>query len=107
MVSSLCSSSKLSNGETESVKTMIVHDETESDPATTPCKDGTLIVRQVTARVLVICPYKFNVLLFQFYVHQSCSFCHFKSFIPFCLISFVCLSHCCFVLTLLLNQFLL
>ncbi|XP_062383835.1 mitogen-activated protein kinase kinase kinase kinase 4-like isoform X5 [Sardina pilchardus] len=39
-------SSKLSNGETESVKTMIVHDETESDPATTPCKDGTLIVRQ-------------------------------------------------------------
>ncbi|KAJ8253492.1 hypothetical protein GJAV_G00213740 [Gymnothorax javanicus] len=39
-------SSKLSNGETESVKTMIVHDEVESDPATTPCKDGTLIVRQ-------------------------------------------------------------
>ncbi|XP_036396241.1 mitogen-activated protein kinase kinase kinase kinase 4 isoform X11 [Megalops cyprinoides] len=39
-------SSKLSNGETESVKTMIVHDEAESDPATTPCKDGTLIVRQ-------------------------------------------------------------
>ncbi|XP_031414572.1 mitogen-activated protein kinase kinase kinase kinase 4 isoform X2 [Clupea harengus] len=38
-------SSKLSNGETESVKTMIVHDEAESDPAT-PCKDGTLIVRQ-------------------------------------------------------------
>ncbi|KAL2087814.1 hypothetical protein ACEWY4_016642 [Coilia grayii] len=39
-------SSKLSNGETESVKTMIVHDEPESDIATTPCKDGTLIVRQ-------------------------------------------------------------
>ncbi|KAG2456609.1 TNIK kinase, partial [Polypterus senegalus] len=40
------SSSKLSNGETESVKTMIVHDDTESDPAVTPSKDGTLIVRQ-------------------------------------------------------------
>ena len=26
---------------------MIVHDEAESDPATTPSKDGTLIVRQV------------------------------------------------------------
>ncbi|KAJ8283135.1 hypothetical protein COCON_G00056540 [Conger conger] len=33
-------SSKLSNGESET------HDEAESDPATTPCKDGTLIVRQ-------------------------------------------------------------
>ncbi|XP_048834552.1 mitogen-activated protein kinase kinase kinase kinase 4 isoform X2 [Brienomyrus brachyistius] len=39
-------SSNLSNGETESVKTMIVHDESESDPATTPTKDGTLIVKQ-------------------------------------------------------------
>uniref|UniRef100_A0A8C4RU06 non-specific serine/threonine protein kinase n=1 Tax=Erpetoichthys calabaricus TaxID=27687 RepID=A0A8C4RU06_ERPCA len=36
----------LFNGETESVKTMIVHDDTESDPAVTPSKDGTLIVRQ-------------------------------------------------------------
>ncbi|XP_066517574.1 mitogen-activated protein kinase kinase kinase kinase 4-like isoform X5 [Hoplias malabaricus] len=43
---SRANSSKLSNGETESVKTMIVHDEAESDPATTPSKDGTLIVRQ-------------------------------------------------------------
>ncbi|XP_068458189.1 mitogen-activated protein kinase kinase kinase kinase 4 isoform X3 [Clinocottus analis] len=39
-------SSRLSNGETESVKTMIVHDEGESDAGSTPCKDGTLIVRQ-------------------------------------------------------------
>uniref|UniRef100_A0A3Q0RE78 non-specific serine/threonine protein kinase n=1 Tax=Amphilophus citrinellus TaxID=61819 RepID=A0A3Q0RE78_AMPCI len=39
-------SSRLSNGETESVKTMIVHDEGESDAGTTPCKDSTLIVRQ-------------------------------------------------------------
>ncbi|XP_062259078.1 mitogen-activated protein kinase kinase kinase kinase 4-like isoform X4 [Platichthys flesus] len=39
-------SSRLSNGETESVKTMIVHDEGESDAASTPCKDSTLIVRQ-------------------------------------------------------------
>ncbi|XP_017565597.1 mitogen-activated protein kinase kinase kinase kinase 4 isoform X2 [Pygocentrus nattereri] len=46
---SRASSSKLSNGETESVKTMIVHDEAESDPATTPSKDGTLIVRQSVA----------------------------------------------------------
>ncbi|XP_034002525.1 mitogen-activated protein kinase kinase kinase kinase 4-like isoform X9 [Trematomus bernacchii] len=36
-------SSRLSNGETESVKTMIVHDE---DAGSTPCKDSTLIVRQ-------------------------------------------------------------
>ncbi|XP_066517572.1 mitogen-activated protein kinase kinase kinase kinase 4-like isoform X3 [Hoplias malabaricus] len=46
---SRANSSKLSNGETESVKTMIVHDEAESDPATTPSKDGTLIVRQSVA----------------------------------------------------------
>ncbi|KAI1885133.1 hypothetical protein AGOR_G00217060 [Albula goreensis] len=39
-------SSKLSNGETEST-----HDEAESDPATTPCKDGTLIVRQSTGDI--------------------------------------------------------
>ncbi|XP_060943938.1 mitogen-activated protein kinase kinase kinase kinase 4 isoform X1 [Limanda limanda] len=39
-------SSRLSNGETESVKTMIVHDEGESDAGSTPCKDSTLIVRQ-------------------------------------------------------------
>uniref|UniRef100_A0A673AKD2 non-specific serine/threonine protein kinase n=1 Tax=Sphaeramia orbicularis TaxID=375764 RepID=A0A673AKD2_9TELE len=40
-------SSRLSNGETESVKTMIVHDEGENDAGSTPCKDSTLIVRQV------------------------------------------------------------
>ncbi|XP_041440139.1 mitogen-activated protein kinase kinase kinase kinase 4 isoform X11 [Xenopus laevis] len=34
------------NGETESVKTMIVHDDAESEPAMTPSKEGTLIVRQ-------------------------------------------------------------
>nr|XP_046260754.1 mitogen-activated protein kinase kinase kinase kinase 4-like isoform X2 [Scatophagus argus] len=39
-------SSRLSNGETESAKTMIVHDEGESDAGSTPCKDSTLIVRQ-------------------------------------------------------------
>lgn len=44
---SSCRSSRLSNGETESVKTMIVHDEGESDAGSTPCKDSTLIVRQV------------------------------------------------------------
>uniref|UniRef100_A0A4W5NV63 non-specific serine/threonine protein kinase n=1 Tax=Hucho hucho TaxID=62062 RepID=A0A4W5NV63_9TELE len=38
-------SSRLSNGEMEPVKTLIVHDEGESDSKTTPCKDGTLIVR--------------------------------------------------------------
>uniref|UniRef100_A0A4W4GQ41 non-specific serine/threonine protein kinase n=1 Tax=Electrophorus electricus TaxID=8005 RepID=A0A4W4GQ41_ELEEL len=43
---SRASSSKISNGETESVKTMIVHEEEESDPTTTPSKDGTVIVRQ-------------------------------------------------------------
>ncbi|XP_037662443.1 mitogen-activated protein kinase kinase kinase kinase 4 isoform X41 [Choloepus didactylus] len=40
------SSLNLSNGETESVKTMLVHDDVESEPATTPSKEGTLIVRQ-------------------------------------------------------------
>ncbi|XP_060225917.1 mitogen-activated protein kinase kinase kinase kinase 4 isoform X19 [Meriones unguiculatus] len=40
------SSLNLSNGETESVKTMIVHDDGESEPAMTPSKEGTLIVRQ-------------------------------------------------------------
>ncbi|XP_041127697.1 mitogen-activated protein kinase kinase kinase kinase 4 isoform X8 [Polyodon spathula] len=38
--------SKLSNGETESVKTMIVHDDVESDPAITPSQEGTLIVHE-------------------------------------------------------------
>uniref|UniRef100_A0A8C2ESF9 non-specific serine/threonine protein kinase n=1 Tax=Cyprinus carpio TaxID=7962 RepID=A0A8C2ESF9_CYPCA len=43
----LSSSSKLNNGEKDSVKTMLVHDESESDPAaTTPSKDVTSIVRQ-------------------------------------------------------------
>ncbi|XP_036609492.1 mitogen-activated protein kinase kinase kinase kinase 4 isoform X9 [Trichosurus vulpecula] len=42
------SSLNLSNGETESVKTMIVHDDVESEPAMTPSKEGTLIVRQNT-----------------------------------------------------------
>ncbi|XP_072433711.1 mitogen-activated protein kinase kinase kinase kinase 4 isoform X4 [Chiloscyllium punctatum] len=41
-------SSKLSNGETESVNTMIVHDDLEllAETPVTPSKDGTLIVRQ-------------------------------------------------------------
>ncbi|XP_076990050.1 mitogen-activated protein kinase kinase kinase kinase 4 isoform X25 [Tamandua tetradactyla] len=42
------SSLNLSNGETESVKTMLVHDDVESEPAMTPSKEGTLIVRQST-----------------------------------------------------------
>ncbi|KAM5319391.1 mitogen-activated protein kinase kinase kinase kinase 4 isoform 12-T12 [Glossophaga mutica] len=42
------SSVNLSNGETESVKTMIVHDDVESEPAMAPSKEGTLIVRQST-----------------------------------------------------------
>ncbi|XP_036913204.1 mitogen-activated protein kinase kinase kinase kinase 4 isoform X34 [Sturnira hondurensis] len=42
------SSVNLSNGETESVKTMIVHDDVEGEPAMTPSKEGTLIVRQST-----------------------------------------------------------
>ncbi|XP_064124604.1 mitogen-activated protein kinase kinase kinase kinase 4 isoform X17 [Loxodonta africana] len=42
------SSLNLSNGETESVKTMIVHDDVESEPAMTPSKEGTLIVCQST-----------------------------------------------------------
>ncbi|XP_034042710.1 mitogen-activated protein kinase kinase kinase kinase 4-like isoform X3 [Thalassophryne amazonica] len=38
--------SKLSNGEAESAKTIIVHNEGESNAGSTPCKDSTLIVRQ-------------------------------------------------------------
>jgi len=37
---------RLSNGETESLKTMLAED-SESDLATTPSKDGTLVIRQV------------------------------------------------------------
>lgn len=39
------SSSRLSNGETESVKTMVVLE--DDDASSTPCKDSTLVVRQV------------------------------------------------------------
>ncbi|XP_076119056.1 mitogen-activated protein kinase kinase kinase kinase 4-like isoform X1 [Alosa pseudoharengus] len=39
-------SSRLSNGETELVKTMVVHDDGESEASSTPCKDSTLVVRQ-------------------------------------------------------------
>lgn len=48
------SSLNLSNGETESVKTMIVHDDVESEPAMTPSKEGTLIVRQVPEPLLLL-----------------------------------------------------
>ncbi|XP_068164990.1 mitogen-activated protein kinase kinase kinase kinase 4-like isoform X3 [Antennarius striatus] len=41
---------KLSNGETESAKTMLVED-SESDQVTTPSKDGTLVIRQSTADI--------------------------------------------------------
>lgn len=37
---------RVSNGETESAKTMLVED-SESEQATTPSKDGTLVIRQV------------------------------------------------------------
>ncbi|XP_037395579.1 mitogen-activated protein kinase kinase kinase kinase 4 isoform X9 [Pygocentrus nattereri] len=41
-------SSRLSNGETESVKTMVVH---EDDASSTPCKDSTLVIRQSSGDV--------------------------------------------------------
>ncbi|KAM4601883.1 mitogen-activated protein kinase kinase kinase kinase 4-like isoform 1-T1 [Polymixia lowei] len=41
---------KLSNGETESLKTMLAED-SESDQATTPSKDGTLVIRQSTGDI--------------------------------------------------------
>ncbi|XP_047659044.1 mitogen-activated protein kinase kinase kinase kinase 4-like isoform X6 [Tachysurus fulvidraco] len=53
---SRASSSKVSNGETESVETMILHDEAESDTAITPSKDGTLIVRQSVAEKIRLVP---------------------------------------------------
>uniref|UniRef100_A0A3Q3FJZ8 non-specific serine/threonine protein kinase n=1 Tax=Labrus bergylta TaxID=56723 RepID=A0A3Q3FJZ8_9LABR len=67
-------SSRLSNGETESVKTMIVHDEGESDAGSTPCKDSTLIVRQVPAEKETN---KSLDYIFSFFF--CCAFC---SFIP-------------------------
>ncbi|XP_063323621.1 mitogen-activated protein kinase kinase kinase kinase 4-like isoform X9 [Pelmatolapia mariae] len=41
---------RVSNGETESAKTMLVED-SESEQATTPSKDGTLVIRQSTADI--------------------------------------------------------
>ncbi|XP_061841066.1 mitogen-activated protein kinase kinase kinase kinase 4-like isoform X1 [Nerophis lumbriciformis] len=41
---------RLSNGETGSAKTMLVED-SESEQATTPSKDGTLVIRQSTADI--------------------------------------------------------
>uniref|UniRef100_A0A672Z5H4 non-specific serine/threonine protein kinase n=1 Tax=Sphaeramia orbicularis TaxID=375764 RepID=A0A672Z5H4_9TELE len=41
-----------SNGETESAKTMLVED-SESDQAMTPSKDGTLVIRQVRAHSVI------------------------------------------------------
>uniref|UniRef100_A0A8C1UTL0 non-specific serine/threonine protein kinase n=1 Tax=Cyprinus carpio TaxID=7962 RepID=A0A8C1UTL0_CYPCA len=41
-------SSRLSNGETEAAKTMVVQD---SDASSTPCKDSTLVMRQVPSPV--------------------------------------------------------
>ncbi|XP_038133845.1 mitogen-activated protein kinase kinase kinase kinase 4-like isoform X1 [Cyprinodon tularosa] len=41
---------RLSNGETDSAKTMLVED-LESEQATTPSKDGTLVIRQSTADI--------------------------------------------------------
>ncbi|XP_066542106.1 mitogen-activated protein kinase kinase kinase kinase 4 isoform X3 [Hoplias malabaricus] len=43
-------SSRLSNGETESVKTMVVHEDGD-DASSTPCKDSTLVVRQSSGDV--------------------------------------------------------
>ncbi|KAM6893288.1 mitogen-activated protein kinase kinase kinase kinase 4-like isoform 5-T5 [Lycodopsis pacificus] len=41
---------RMSNGETESAKTMLLED-SESDQASTPSKDGTLVIRQSTADI--------------------------------------------------------
>lgn len=81
------SSSKVSNGETESVKTMIVHDEAESDTAITPSKDGTLIVRQVREGgplFVLVCFVGF----FSSFIHSFCMYFIiyiFFSFLPFIL----------------------
>lgn len=70
-----CSSSRLSNGETESVKTMIVHEEGESDAGTTPCKDSTLIVRQVLGdRKKNNQSFTSYFLAFPLFVHFVCSY---------------------------------
>lgn len=69
-----CRSSRLSNGETESVKTMIVHDEGESDAGSTPCKDSTLIVRQVPSQQEVHARVSFPIFLrFLSSVPSSCA----------------------------------
>ncbi|XP_060731805.1 mitogen-activated protein kinase kinase kinase kinase 4 isoform X9 [Tachysurus vachellii] len=43
-------SSRLSNGETESMKMMVIHEDGD-DASSTPCKDSTLVVRQSTGDV--------------------------------------------------------
>lgn len=68
------SSSKVSNGETESVKTMIVHDEAESDTAITPSKDGTLIVRQVREDDFLSLSNVLHVLCFSSFIRSFCMY---------------------------------
>lgn len=44
---------RMSNGETESAKTMLVED-SESEQAITPSKDGTLVIRQVRGPLVTL-----------------------------------------------------
>lgn len=95
------SSSRLSNGETESVKTMIVHDEGESDAGSTPCKDSTLIVRQVLTEEKTQHPSVFTTFALHTVYFFGCSvvyFVHsypFQVFFPLCVDHFLLLSYVC------------
>lgn len=67
------------------MKTMIVHDEGESDAGSTPCKDSTLIVRQVLAEKTTK---KTNI---NHLSHTFCCFGVLRSFIPLVFFHFVCM----------------
>lgn len=61
------------------MKTMIVHDEGESDAGSTPCKDSTLIVRQVLAgnkttkkQTSIICHMILFVLVYYIHLYPQC-----------------------------------
>ncbi|TRY91685.1 hypothetical protein DNTS_003336 [Danionella cerebrum] len=48
-------SSRLSNGEAVAAKTMVIQDE---DSSSTPCKDSTLVMRQIIFQLIIVAPFR-------------------------------------------------
>lgn len=66
-----CFCRKLSNGETESAKARV--EDSESDQATTPSKDGTLVIRQVRDSIQVVRRLiRYKVVVFPGYSAEMC-----------------------------------